>query len=519
MARLRGGQRGWRIGTLLVLSIVGVAALSVLALTVVDSVGERALHRRQLEGLAGVLANTAADVLADALYVGDIERLRHQAALLRAQAQVVEFEIFRADGRRLVSSESEKWTTGQVEASILERAYEGSPPRWRQDDDRLDTVRPILVGAEVLGGVRIVLDSSAVGQTIRGVVLRHLWQGVVLIAVATALAVSLARSLTKPVRRLAEATERISAGEYSLETDGVGSGELGELARSLQKMADELREQAERAAEERNRILEQEVELRREAQSKAEHSAQELARTVAKLEAQNAEMERFTYTVSHDLKSPLFTISGFVGVLRQEVEKGRLDEHSRALDRISGAAATMHELLDGLLELSRVGRVVGRSTHVPLAAVAEEAIELLVGEIRIAGCSVSIEKGLPVVLVDRQRMRDVFLNLVGNAIKFMGDQPSPSIRIGMREGERGPVFMVRDNGIGIAPEYREKIFDLFERLDHSVQGTGIGLALAKRVIEQFGGSIWVESDGPGRGCTFCFTLPTSGEVAPAPSDG
>jgi chemotaxis family two-component system sensor kinase Cph1 len=120
---------------------------------------------------------------------------------------------------------------------------------------------------------------------------------------------------------------------------------------------------------------------------------------------------------------------------------------------------------------------------------------------------VDIDPDMPTVTGDRPRLREVFENLLGNAAKFMGDQLHPRVEIGVRYNEVQAVIYVRDNGIGIAPQYQEKVFDLFEKLDAVTEGTGIGLAIVKRIVETHGGQIWVESEGHGHGSTFCFTLP------------
>ena len=114
---------------------------------------------------------------------------------------------------------------------------------------------------------------------------------------------------------------------------------------------------------------------------------------------------------------------------------------------------------------------------------------------------------MPVVLGDRVRLLQVYQNLIGNAVKFMGDQAAPRVEIGLRQDGTETVFFVRDNGRGIDPEYHDKIFGLFERLNAQVPGTGIGLQLVKRIVEVHGGRVWVESEGQGKGSTFCFTLP------------
>ncbi len=237
----------------------------------------------------------------------------------------------------------------------------------------------------------------------------------------------------------------------------------------------------------------------------------ERQRLIAKLEAKNDELERFTYTVSHDLKSPLLTIHGFLGFLERDVQNDDAERVAGDVERIKGAASQMQHLIDDLLELSRIGRKAGRLEDVALAELAAEVRELLAGQIAERGAEVAIAPGLPVVRGDRVRLRQLLQNLLQNALQYLGDQPAPQIEVGTRPGEadRPGVLFVRDNGAGIDPEHQEKIFELFQRLDSGTAGTGVGLALVKRIVEVHGGRIWVESEGPGRGSTFCFTLPGS----------
>jgi signal transduction histidine kinase len=143
---------------------------------------------------------------------------------------------------------------------------------------------------------------------------------------------------------------------------------------------------------------------------------------------------------------------------------------------------------------------------VSLLEVAREAAASFAVQAAERGVEVEIAPDLPVVRGDPTRLREVLENLLGNAVKFLGDEPHPSVRVGWRAHAARPVFYVRDNGVGIAPEQRERVFGLFEKLDPHSPGTGIGLAIVKRIVEVHGGRIWVESEGRGTGCTFCFTL-------------
>jgi signal transduction histidine kinase len=229
--------------------------------------------------------------------------------------------------------------------------------------------------------------------------------------------------------------------------------------------------------------------------------------TIGEMERRNAELERFTYTVSHDLRSPLVTVLGFLGLLERDIEAGRKDSALSDIARIRSAASKMERQLRELLELSRVGRVTATHEDVPLRELAEEARQSLAGRLAAAGVELQVADGLPVLYGDRARLLEVVQNLVDNAAKFTEGREPPQVLIGARPGPTGPVCFVRDNGIGIDPKHHQRVFGLFERLDPKVEGTGIGLALVKRIVEVHGGQVWVESGGAGQGATFCFTVP------------
>jgi len=236
---------------------------------------------------------------------------------------------------------------------------------------------------------------------------------------------------------------------------------------------------------------------------------------INELEAKNAELERFVYTVSHDLKSPLVTIVGFLGFLEDDIEKNNIEYLRKDVERIYQAAYRMQDLLQDLLELSRIGRVMNDSEEVSFEELVKDAIELTEGRLQERRVRVVIKPGMPKVYGDRKRFMELIQNLIDNAAKYMGNQPDPFLEIGQSGFEDGdPIFYVRDNGIGIAPEYHDQIFGLFNKLESTTDGTGIGLAIVKRIVEVHGGRIWVESQLE-EGSTFHFTLPSQARLSPS----
>jgi PAS domain S-box-containing protein len=236
------------------------------------------------------------------------------------------------------------------------------------------------------------------------------------------------------------------------------------------------------------------------------HDITERKKAEQELQNKNAEMERFAYTVSHDLKSPLITIQSYSGMIAQDLEAGRYERAREDIKRIEGAADKMTALLKDLLELSRAGRQMNESTEVNMNRLVKDTLAQLAGPLKQSQAEVVVQLDLPAVLGDSKRIAEVVQNLIENAIKYRGDQPALRIEIGTRQDGTECVFFISDNGKGIDSRHHEKVFGLFNKLDAESEGTGVGLALVKRIIEVHGGRVWVESEGEGMGSRFCFTI-------------
>jgi PAS domain S-box-containing protein len=236
------------------------------------------------------------------------------------------------------------------------------------------------------------------------------------------------------------------------------------------------------------------------------HDITERKRAEENLRKKNAEISRFTYMVSHDLKSPLVTIKTFLGYLEEDFKTNKAESAAKDLGYIHSAADKMELLLNDLLDFVRLGHLKIELVWMSLQEIVEEALNLVAGQIAGHGVQVEATKEPVWLHGDRSGLVQIFQNLVDNAVKFLGDQPNPRIEIGSEQEAGETVLFVRDNGKGIDPRHRSKLFDLFEKLDPGTPGSGIGLATVRRIVEAHGGKIEAHSDGPGKGTTFRFTL-------------
>jgi signal transduction histidine kinase len=252
--------------------------------------------------------------------------------------------------------------------------------------------------------------------------------------------------------------------------------------------------------------------LREKHERNLRHQVEEdLARKVDELARSNADLEQFAYIASHDLQEPLRMVAAYTQLLSERYT-GKLDEDAdKFLGYASEGALRMQVLIKDLLAFSRVGRNCATRVEVDCNEVMKEVFQSLTPAIQESGAVVNCAE-LPKVWADRTQMAQVFQNLIGNAIKFREKAP-PVVFVEAEKADQQWLFSVKDNGIGIAPEYAENIFVAFQRLHARTEyaGNGIGLAIVKKTIELYGGKIWVESE-PGAGSTFKFTMPVNNTV-------
>jgi signal transduction histidine kinase len=312
---------------------------------------------------------------------------------------------------------------------------------------------------------------------------------------------------TKPIQRIVQDLERNEPPQYR------GIAEFEYLSQSIAAMMHAVREHsnmleeqvAQRTAELKysNELLEMEIAVRNEAEEGLAERTRELARS-------NADLEQFAYVASHDLQEPLRMVGSYMQLIEQRY-KDKLDKDAREFIGFAvDGAKRMQGLINDLLAYSRISTKGGAFEPVEGEKVLAAALHNLRFAIEESGACITHDP-LPTVRADATQLAQVFQNFIGNAIKFRGDKP-PQIHVGAQQQDGFWQFSVRDNGIGIAPEYFEKIFVLFQRLHgrSAYPGTGIGLAICKKVVERHGGRVWVESAPQGGSC-FYFTVPVHKE--------
>ena len=467
----------WRPRTLngkLKLTVVSTTMLALLLSLVGTVLGQVGIAReellREMEMLAEILGANGGAALVF-LQPDDAERI---LSSLASKPHVIAGDFLTSDGELFASyARADRPQVPLV--GPMEHAFSGGNLVLRRD---------VVRDGETIGEVVLISSLDPLYRRLRDSALFSLVVFVSCASLALWVAYRWLGVISRPIQELVATADQISrTHDYTLRAQKYEDDELGRLTDGFNQMLDQVIEQ-----------------------QRLERDNLELVKMQEKLEAQNAELERFTYTVSHDLKSPLFTIQGFLGLLEQDlVEGGGKSAPIDNIEYIRGAAEKMEQLLDELLELSRIGRVVNPIEEVDLGSLIQEVLALVQGELLKNQAKVEVEAELPKVRGDLPRLREVFQNLIINAARYTKPGAPPIIQIGAEQREHDVLCVVRDNGIGIDPAFHDKIFGLFESLHAESGGSGIGLAVVKRIVEHHGGQIWVESQ-IGHGAAFFFTL-------------
>ncbi len=414
--------------------------------------------------------------------LADLERLSHQP---------VRSETLPADLAR-VRARAREWRTLVADPLVAEIRRERRPVTIRRADQGVprfdavrDAVRTLNAGiADARTEGRAHLDDS-----VRGLVASIIVICVALALAALAVALALRRGISEPLARLGADVRRVARGDLHHPLRAGGPADVVQLAADVDSM--------------RQRIA-SDLEATRTAGERLEHQARDLARS-------NAELEQFAYVASHDLQEPLRKVASFCQLLQRRYH-GQIDERAdEYIDYAVDGAKRMQSLISDLLAFSRVGKTELSPVTVDLGDALRDALDNLAPRLDATDATVEASV-LPDVLGEHSLLVAVFQNLIGNAVKFHGDRP-PVVRVDAERVGNAWVVTCSDEGIGIEPQYAERIFAIFGRLHtkEDYPGTGIGLALTRKIVEHHGGRIWLDTD-VARGTTFRFTLPVAQEA-------
>jgi len=422
---------------------------------------------------------------------------------------------------RVISSEligrggSVVYATGnpehEVDLELIENAFGGFTVTYttRHETPVLISLYPIIVEETVVGVLHLELSFERSNERIK----KYTFFILLLSACGLVASFLLVRFLSQRIvinrlEALTDMSSEIGKGNLQHRINVRSNDELGILASTFNDMAGELGERKRQLDEERSKVLDKVEELEEQI-TRRETAEEELKRTVADLKRSNSELEQFAYVASHDLQEPLRMVSSYMQLLSRRYV-GKLD--SDADDFIGFAvdgAKRMQTLINDLLVYSRVG-----TRGKPFEPTnCEDVLTRVLANLEVAideGDAVVTHDSLPTVVADDSQLVQLFQNLIGNAIKFHGED-APRVHIAAKLKGDEWLFSVADNGIGIETEFFERIFVIFQRLHgrDEYSGTGIGLAVCKKIVERHGGRMWVKSE-PGQGSTFYFTIPEKG---------
>src|SRR5881396_2563077 len=481
-----------KLTAMLVLSSGLVLLLTSAALVGYQYWSFRQTMRSTLSVRGSILATNSTASLA---FANDADA-RELLSALRADPHIVAAALYDRNGRLFATY------PGDLPGGALPAAP--GPDGYRFQRGNLIGFQPVAeAGGQRLGTLYLASDLAAVDATLR-------LSGVIAVAVLTVALLAayllsrvLQGAISQPVLLLAETARAVSdRRDYSVRAAKLGEDELGVLTDAFNHMLSRIETQ-DRALRESKEGLEQRV-AERTHELEERHEA--VRRNAAELLAANQELDAFAYSVSHDLRAPLRSIDGFSQVLLEDYATQLGDAGRDSLQRVRAASQRMATLIDDLLKLARVTRVEMRTEHVDLSSMARD----VVAEIQRTATDRQVEFVIAPGLEaqgDSRLLRVVLDNLLRNGWKYTGKRPQPRVEFTAQDENGDRVFVIKDNGAGFDMKYADKLFGVFQRL-HSItefEGTGVGLATVRRIINRHGGRIWAEGIVD-QGATFYFTL-------------
>ncbi len=495
---------GLQVKSILVLTIVALTATTIGG-WFFYVVSRNALHRKDrshAQAFIGNLVVSAAPELMDQ----NRETLQRLVMSLAERPNVYHVSILDRNGKTVAVSER---VTDRLVPVNRPVSLSYTIPR---DDDFLEAGHPVVPSdgkdkGSLLGAVRLVLDTRETARILTRVRREIMVIAVIIVLCAIPLGYLLTRRvLVTPVRRLMKATRQLAAGDFSAHVETSRNDEIGELARSFDIMVEKVR-YSQRNLRKANESLEQKVTERTD----------ELERSNRRLTEEISEKEDFLRAVSHDLNAPLRNIAGMATMISVKYRQQLPEEVIARLQRIGANVDAETELISELLELSRIKTRPERRSMLDFAGMFQSLAQAFEYELKTRGITLEIDENMPRLFAEQNRMRQVFQNLIDNAIKYMPDRPDGKIRIGYRPVDGMHRFSVTDNGQGISQADRERIFQVFRRASTTdstrIPGKGVGLSLVKSVVSNYDGQVWVESS-PETGSVFYVSLSAKNTVEP-----
>jgi len=478
--------------------IAGIALIHALLMTlmVIDlTAGQRDFLRHHSEENASRIAETLAVGSVSWVMANDVAGLQEVIQSVGRDQEVRYAMLLSPEGRVLAHSNSTN--VGAYLQDAISLGLLANLPALKilvASDDLVDVAAPVMAGKRFLGWARVGIGQERIAANLRQVRLKGAIFILFAIATGSFFAVLMANGLTRGVSRLVSAIEKVRGGQRGFRLDFQRKDEIGRLGDDFNLMLAAL-EKNEAEIRELNMSLEQRVHDR-----------------TSELESANKELESFSYSVSHDLRAPLRAVSGFAQILARR-HRASLDEEGRHyLDNVVSASERMGTLIEDLLHYSRTGRGAVRAVPVPLKPIVEQLASTFGERIAAAGALFEVLEPLATPLGDATLVGQILSNLVDNALTYCRRDGTPQVTLSsVREGAR-VILRVADNGIGIAAEYHEKIFQVFQRLhsEDEYPGTGIGLAVVAKAVRLMEGEVSIESS-PGQGSSFIVRLPAASE--------
>lgn len=477
-----GFVRRWSIKLKLIAIILLLTLFGLTIIFVGMTINNRAMFERRLANDVKVLADIIGDNTNSALAFNDAATANEILSAARATPYIRHAIVYNAQGQRFAAYE-------RPGAKQTAQTLQAAGPLGSFRNGYFSITRDIRLDERRIGSIHLTTDLDEWDESLRNYSIVFILLALLTIGMTLILAIFLQRVVTGPISHLAETARRVSMEkDYGVRAVKTTDDEVGTLIDGFNSMLAEIQR---RDAE----LLEAQALLERR-----------VFERTAQLETANKELEAFSYSVSHDLRTPLRGIDGFGQILLEDYSSKLDDQGKEYLRRLRAASQRMAQIIDDLLKLARVTRAELSLEDVDLGALAQDVAEKIRAQYPERNVRLDIASGL-MARVDVRLMRIALENLLSNAWKFTGQQIEARIEFGASELNGKSMFFVRDNGAGFDMTYVNKLFGAFQRLHDTKEfpGTGIGLATVQRVVQKHGGRIWAEGAVKG-GATFFFTL-------------